>query len=107
MSPGLEHFHLLSSITCPNRGSPQRPVCLHLNLDPWTVSYAPTTICHTDTVIMAPSSSNGHSMAISGNNSKHVRIPDMFGSIMSVQAAVNPQHFKVKAAADAWIAEYA
>ncbi|KAK1252116.1 hypothetical protein MKX08_003303 [Trichoderma sp. CBMAI-0020] len=35
-----------------------------------------------------------------------VRIPDMFGSIMSAEAVVNPHHFKVKAAADSWIAEF-
>lgn len=34
-----------------------------------------------------------------------VRIPDMFGSIMSATPMVNPHHFKVKAAADAFIAE--
>ncbi|KAF4339046.1 pentalenene synthase [Fusarium beomiforme] len=35
-----------------------------------------------------------------------VRIPDMFGSIMSATPVVNPHHFKVKAAADAFIADY-
>ncbi|KAL9570063.1 hypothetical protein ACKAV7_005784 [Fusarium commune] len=35
-----------------------------------------------------------------------VRIPDMFGSIMSATPMVNPHHFKVKAAADAFIADY-
>ena len=37
---------------------------------------------------------------------KSVRVPDMFGSIMSAEAQVNPHHFQVKAAADAFIAEY-
>ncbi|SCO85740.1 related to pentalenene synthase [Fusarium oxysporum] len=35
-----------------------------------------------------------------------VRIPDMFGSIMSATPMVNPHHSKVKAAADAFIADY-
>ncbi|KAL7759530.1 hypothetical protein ACKLNR_009620 [Fusarium oxysporum f. sp. zingiberi] len=35
-----------------------------------------------------------------------VRIPDMFGSIMSATPMVNPHHFKAKAAADAFIADY-
>jgi hypothetical protein len=34
-----------------------------------------------------------------------VRIPDMFGSIMSATPMVNTRHFKVKAAADAFIDE--
>lgn len=37
---------------------------------------------------------------------KSVKVPDMFGSIMSAEAQVNPHHFRVKAAADAFIAEY-
>lgn len=37
---------------------------------------------------------------------KSVTVPDMFGSIMSAEAQVNPHHFRVKAAADAFIAEY-
>ncbi|KAF5622937.1 monooxygenase FAD-binding protein [Fusarium sp. NRRL 52700] len=35
-----------------------------------------------------------------------VRIPDMFGSIMFATPIVNAHHFKVKAAADAFIADY-
>ncbi|KAH7261009.1 uncharacterized protein BKA55DRAFT_686584 [Fusarium redolens] len=35
-----------------------------------------------------------------------VRIPDMFGSIMSATPMVNTRHFKVKAAADAFIDDY-
>ncbi|KHN99702.1 uncharacterized protein MAM_02555 [Metarhizium album ARSEF 1941] len=40
---------------------------------------------------------------MSGNPTT-VRIPDTFSSIMSAEAPLNPHHFKVKAAADAWIA---
>ena len=37
---------------------------------------------------------------------KSITVPDMFGSIMSAEAQVNSHHFRVKAAADAFIAEY-
>ncbi|KAL4880367.1 isoprenoid synthase domain-containing protein [Aspergillus karnatakaensis] len=40
------------------------------------------------------------------HHEKAVRVPDMFSSIMSAEATVNPHHFKVKAAADSFIAEY-
>lgn len=39
------------------------------------------------------------------NHPQSVKVPDMFGSIMSAEARVNPHHFQVKAAADAFIAE--
>ncbi|KAL2830806.1 Presilphiperfolan-8-beta-ol synthase [Aspergillus cavernicola] len=49
---------------------------------------------------------NGNSITITNGHPMAVRIPDMFGSIMSAEAVVNPHHFKVKAAADAWIANF-
>jgi hypothetical protein len=52
------------------------------------------------------SRTNGNSTTITNGHPTVVRIPDMFGSIMSAEPVVNPHHFKVKAAADAWIAEY-
>lgn len=63
----------------------------------------PTTVNTLDT----SGSMNGNSTALTNGHPTAVRIPDMFGSIMSVKPVVNPHHFRVKPAADAWIAEYA
>jgi hypothetical protein len=37
----------------------------------------------------------------------YVKLPDLFSSIMAVEPKVNQHYFKVKPAADAWIAKYA
>ncbi|KAM5373077.1 hypothetical protein ACJA88_008605 [Fusarium oxysporum] len=49
---------------------------------------------------------NGDTKVNGRSHPTEVRIPDMFGSIMSATPMVNPHHFKVKAAADAFIADY-
>ncbi|KAF5563413.1 salicylate 1-monooxygenase [Fusarium phyllophilum] len=49
---------------------------------------------------------NGDTKINGKGHPTEVRIPDMFGSIMSATPMVNPHHFKVKAAADAFIADY-
>ncbi|KAH7483955.1 RNA polymerase I-specific transcription initiation factor rrn3 [Fusarium oxysporum f. sp. albedinis] len=49
---------------------------------------------------------NGDTKVNGRSHPTEVRIPDMFGSIMSATPMVNLHHFKVKAAADAFIADY-
>lgn len=36
---------------------------------------------------------------------QRIYLPDMFSSIMSVDAAVNPNYFKVKSKGDAWFSK--
>ncbi|EWY95269.1 hypothetical protein FOYG_04368 [Fusarium oxysporum NRRL 32931] len=49
---------------------------------------------------------NGDKKVNGRSHPTEVRIPDMLGSILSATPMVNPHHFKVKAAADAFIADY-
>lgn len=48
---------------------------------------------------------NGDKKVNGRSHPTEVRIPDMLDSILSATPMVNPHHFKVKAAADAFIAE--
>jgi hypothetical protein len=79
--------------------------------NPYDCDLSSHTTTHAKAAIPTPPASTNASLheVEEQNNARQpqfVRIPDVFGSILSSKPVVNPNYFAVKASGDRWIARY-